>query len=67
MNNSTNDRSVKPYLCPKCGKRGKWRMGVGFDDMMRCADCKVVWEPDAVETKLREMTLNKVNVDGDGI
>jgi len=37
--------SVDPYSCENCGKRGKWRQGVYFENEMRCPSCNTTWEP----------------------
>lgn len=56
-----------PYHCPKCGKRGKWRSGVGFEHEMICYKCWEVWEPNEVIQKLEQKATELVNQNGDGI
>lgn len=35
----------RTWRCPRCGRKGYWRNGVGFDHQKRCEACDLSWEP----------------------
>jgi hypothetical protein len=58
---------ISPYHCPKCGKRGKWRSGVGFEHEMICFKCWEVWEPSEIKQIAQQEAENLIGQNGDGI
>jgi len=55
---------TRPQLtidCPICGKRGRKRTGVHFDDEYRCKDCDFVWEPMEIEARWIGEMINKLH------
>jgi len=59
--------SLSPYKCPRCFGVARWRSGQGFDHMMRCGKCGIVWTPDSVLRMKDVLTEELSMMLGDGI